>query len=56
VLPFGLRNATVTINYHIAQCICPPPTDSEFVRMVDYLMESIHDLLALDSELISNSS
>jgi hypothetical protein len=29
--------------------------DSEFVRMADYLMESIHDLLASDSESISDS-
>jgi hypothetical protein len=29
--------------------------DYEFVGMVDYLMELIHDLLASDSELISDS-
>jgi hypothetical protein len=33
----------------------PPSTDEEFVGMADYLMESFHDLLAGDSEMISDS-
>jgi hypothetical protein len=28
----------------------PTPADSEFVRMADYLMELINDLLASDSK------
>jgi hypothetical protein len=34
----------------------PPPADSKFIGVADYLMESIHDLLASDSESISDSS
>jgi hypothetical protein len=33
----------------------PPPVDSEFIGMANYLMESIHDLLVSDSKSISDS-
>jgi hypothetical protein len=35
--------------------MCPTPVDSKFIEMVDYLMESTHDLLAPHSETISDS-
>jgi hypothetical protein len=35
--------------------MCPTPADSEFIEMVDYLVESTHDLLAPYSESISDS-
>jgi hypothetical protein len=38
------------------QCFRPSPTNDEFVGMADYVEESIHDLLANDSESISDST
>jgi hypothetical protein len=55
-LPFGLCNAVAAFVLHIAQRMCPPPVDNKFVGMADYLVEPIHDLLASDSESISDSS
>jgi hypothetical protein len=34
---------------------CSPPTNDEFVGMADYIVKSIHDLLASDLESISDS-
>jgi hypothetical protein len=53
--PFRLRNAAGTIGCLTAQRMHPPPTDDEFVGMADYVVEWIHDLLAGDSESISDS-
>jgi hypothetical protein len=33
----------------------PSSADDEFVGMVDYIIESFHDLLAGDSEAVSDS-
>jgi hypothetical protein len=33
----------------------PSSTDNEFMGMMDYVVESFHDLLTGDSEMISNS-
>jgi hypothetical protein len=53
--PFVLYNAAETVYHLIAQRTCPSSTDSEFVGMTDYVMESFYDLLARDSEEISDS-
>jgi hypothetical protein len=52
---FGLHNAAETVGHLIAQCTCPSSTDSEFVGMIDYVIESFYDLLAGDFEEISDS-
>jgi hypothetical protein len=54
-LLFSLRNTTMVVDRHIAQRMCSPPADNEFIGMADYLMESIIDLLTLDSESIFDS-
>ena len=33
----------------------PSPTDDEFMDMMDYVVESLHDLLVGDSDMVSNS-
>jgi hypothetical protein len=35
--------------------MCPPPANNKFIGVADYLMESIHDLLASYSESIFDS-
>ena len=55
VFLFSLHNATRTIGHLVAQCMHPSPTNDEFVGMTEYVMESFHDLLAGDSEIISDS-
>ena len=45
VLPFGLRNAAGTISHHVAQRMIPPPTNDEFMGVIEHVMESFHDLL-----------
>ena len=52
---FGLRNATGIVGHLMVQRMHPSPTDNEFVGMMDYVVESFHDLLAGDSESISDS-
>jgi hypothetical protein len=54
--PFGLRNAVETIASFVAQCLRSFSTDSEFVEMADYIVDSIHDLLGLDSQTFFDSS
>jgi len=52
---FGLRNAARIVGHLVVQHMYPPPMDDEFMGMADYVVESFHDLLAGDSESISNS-
>ena len=46
VLPFGLRNATATVSHLVAQHMFPPPTNDEFMGVIEHVVESFHDLLA----------
>ena len=55
MLPFGLCNATVTISHLVAQRMVPPPTNDEFMRVIEHIVESFHDLLAEEPELPSGS-
>jgi hypothetical protein len=52
---FGLHNSVRAIDYLIAQRMHPPSADDEFMGMMDYVVESFHDLLTRDSEMISDS-
>jgi hypothetical protein len=54
--PFGLHNTAETITSFVAQRLRPLPTDSEFVRMADYIMDLIHDLLESGLETFSDSN
>jgi hypothetical protein len=54
--PYGLRNAAKIVEHHMAPCSCPPFTNDEFVGMANYVVGLIHDLLASDSETISDSA
>ena len=58
MLPFGLRNAAGTISHLVAQHMIPPPTNDEFVGVIEHVAESFHDLLTeeLESPSGSNSS
>jgi hypothetical protein len=56
VFPFGLRNTAEDVHHLIALCFGSPPVDHEYVRMADYVSESFHDLLAGESETISDSN
>jgi hypothetical protein len=52
---FGLLNSARTVGHLIAWRLQPPPVDSKFVGMTDYVEESFYDLLARDSAEVSNS-
>ena len=54
-LLFGLRNAAETVGHLVAERTPPSPTNDEFVGMTEYVAESFHDLLAGESESLSNS-
>jgi hypothetical protein len=54
--PYSLRNAAQIIEHHMVRRFRLPPANNEFVGMADYIKESIHDLLASDSESISYSA
>ena len=45
MLPFSLRNATVTVSHLVAQRTIPSPTNNEFVGMIESIIESLHSLL-----------
>ena len=53
---FGLRNATGTVGHLMAQRMHPSPMNDEFVGMTEYVVESFHDLLTGDFELLSDSN
>jgi hypothetical protein len=54
--PFGLRNTAGDTHRLTAVPFGSTLIDSEFVGMTDYISESFHDLLAGESEAISNSN
>ena len=56
VLPFGLRNAAETVGHLVAQRTSTSPMDDKFMGMIEYIMESFHDLLVGESESPSNSN
>jgi hypothetical protein len=53
---FGLRNAARTIDHLVAHRMHPSSAGDRFVGMMEYVAESFHDLLAGDSEAISDSN
>ena len=55
VLPFGLRNVTETVSHLVAQRMIPPPTNDEFMGVIEHIMESFHDLLVEEPESPSGS-
>ena len=55
VLPFGLRNAAVTVSHLVAQCMIPSPVNNKFVGMIESITESLHGLLAEGSGSDSSS-
>jgi hypothetical protein len=55
VFMFGLHNAARAIDHLIMRHMCLSPTDDKLMGMEDYVLESFHDLLAGDSEMISDS-
>ena len=50
VLPFGLRNAAGTVRHLVAQRMIPPPTNDEFVGVIEHVAESFHYLLTEEPE------
>ena len=54
-LPFGLHNAVETVGHLVAQRTPPSPTNDEFVGMIEYVVESFHDLLVEELESPSGS-
>ena len=54
-LQLELRNVTETVGHLVAQCTPPPPMNDEFMGMIEYIMESFHDLLAGELESPSDS-
>jgi len=55
VLPFGLRNAAATVSHLVAQRMVPPPTNDEFVGVIEHVAKSFHDLLVEEPESPSSS-
>ena len=54
-LLFGLCNAVEIVGHLVAQRTPPSPMNDEFVGMIEYVMESFHDLLTEESESPSGS-
>ena len=48
-VPLSLRNAKETVGHLVAQRTPPSPTNNEFEGMIEYVMESFHDLLMGES-------
>ena len=44
-LPFDLRNAAATVSHFVARCMVLPPTNNEFMGVIEHVTESLHDLL-----------
>ena len=55
MLPFGLRNAAATVSHLVAQRMVPPPTNDEFVGVIEHIVKSFLDLLAEELESPSGS-
>ena len=54
-LPFGLRNAAATAGHLLSLHMVQPPTDSEFVGVVEHDPETLYGLLAEEPESSSSS-
>ena len=52
---FGLRNTAATACHLVALRKVQPPTDSEFVGVIEHDTESIHKLLTEEPESSSSS-
>ena len=52
---FGLRNAAVTACHLMALHMFQPPTDNEFVGVIEHDTESLHKLLTEEPESSSSS-
>ena len=55
MFPFGLCNATATACHLVALRMVQPPTDSEFVGVIEHNTESLHKLLTEELESSSSS-
>jgi len=55
VLPFSLCNTVATVSHLVAQRMVPPPTNDEFMGVIEHVAESFHDLLAEEPESPSGS-
>ena len=55
MLLFGLRNTTTTVSHLVAQRMVPPPTNDEFMGVIEHIMEFFHDLLIEEPESPSSS-
>jgi len=57
-LPFDLYNAATTVSHLVARRMVLPPTNNEFVGVIEHVTESLHNLLieGLGSSSGSNSS
>ena len=45
MLPLSLHNAAATAGHIVALRMVQPPTDSEFMGVIEHDMESLHKLL-----------
>ena len=55
MLPFGLCNAMAIVSHLVAQRMVPPPTNDEFMGVIEHVVESFHDLLVEEPESPSGS-
>ena len=56
VLQFGLRNAVATISHLVARLMVLPLMNSEFMGVIEHIIESLHNLLAEEPESSSGSN
>ena len=55
MLLFCLHNTAETVSHLVAQRMIPPPTNNEFVGVIEHVMESFHNLLIEELESPSGS-
>ena len=55
MLLFGLRNAAGTVSHLVAQRMIPPPTNDEFMGVIEHVVESFHSLFTKELESPSSS-
>ena len=55
MFPFGLRNAAATAGHLLALRMVQPPTNSEFVGVIEHDLETLYGLLAEELESSSSS-
>ena len=44
-LSFGLRNAAATVSHLVARRMVLPPTNNEFMGVIEHITKSLHNLL-----------